>query len=224
VRELRKTGFRVVCGIQNYEQVEDLYGRNGAVTITTNLSNKVILRATDANSAERQSKVIGDARFQVTKLGASAGSDGKTSTNTNVNEEVSRLVLASEISSLPDLTAFVKFAGEETAFYTSIPIYGVDQKLIETEDKPKALPAPSGLSHGHLESVPAPTAREQVDKMLKQIGGDDWDSERLKDETLKKLEWMKGHTQEKFTLAQAKARQVLADRLDKSDTKKEKDE
>lgn len=123
VTELRKTGFRVVVGIQNYEQVEHLYGRNGAITITNSLSNKVILRATDAMSAERQSKLIGDARFQVMKLGQSSGGDGKRSTNRSVSEEVVRVVLASEITSLPTLQGFVKLAGQDTTYLTPIPVY-----------------------------------------------------------------------------------------------------
>lgn len=123
VTELRKTGFRVVAGIQNFEQVELLYGRNGAITITNSLSNKVILRATDATSAERQSKLIGDARYQVMSLGQSAGTDGKRSTTSSVKEEVVRVVLASEITALPTLQGFVKLAGEETTYLTPIPVY-----------------------------------------------------------------------------------------------------
>ena len=123
VTELRKTGFRVVAGIQNFEQVELLYGRNGAITITNSLSNKVILRATDAASAERQSKLIGDARYQVMTLGQSSGTDGKRSTTQSVKEEVVRVVLASEITTLPTLQGFVKLAGEDTTYQTPIPVY-----------------------------------------------------------------------------------------------------
>ena len=123
VTELRKTGFRVVAGIQNFEQVELLYGRNGAITITNSLSNKVILRATDATSAERQSKLIGDARYQVMSLGQSSGTDGKRSTTQSVKEEVVRVVLASEITALPTLQGFIKLAGEETTYLTPIPVY-----------------------------------------------------------------------------------------------------
>lgn len=123
VTELRKTGFRVVAGIQNFEQVELLYGRNGAITITNSLSNKVILRATDAISAERQSRLIGDARYQVMTLGQSAGTDGRRTTTSSVNEEVVRVVLASEITALPTLQGFVKLAGQETTFLTPIPVY-----------------------------------------------------------------------------------------------------
>ena len=61
VTELRKTGFRVICGIQNYEQVEQRYTRTGAVTITNNLSNKVILRANNEVAAKRASDLIGSA-------------------------------------------------------------------------------------------------------------------------------------------------------------------
>ena len=121
VTELRKTGFRVVVGIQNFEQVEDLYGRSGAVTVTNSLSNKVILRATDAASAERQSKVIGDARHRVFQVSRTSGE--KASHTQSARDEVERVVLPSEIMALPDLTAFVKLAGADTVHLTPIPVY-----------------------------------------------------------------------------------------------------
>lgn len=98
VTELRKTGFRVVCGIQNYEQVEQRYTRTGAVTISNNLSNKVILRANNEVAAERASKLIGDARHRITTRGSSG-----QGMSTNVQESVERVVLPSQILSLPDL-------------------------------------------------------------------------------------------------------------------------
>ena len=119
VTELRKTGFRVVCGIQNYEQVEQRYTRTGAVTISNNLSNKVILRANNEVAAERASKLIGDARHRITTRGSSG-----QSTSTNVQETVERVVLPSQILSLPDLHAYVRFAGAEQTLATQIPIFG----------------------------------------------------------------------------------------------------
>lgn len=115
VTELRKTGFRVIVGIQNYEQIEQRYSKTGAATISNNLSNKVIFRANGSEAAERASKLIGDVRNRVTSV---------SSTSTvSVNEQVERVVLASEILALPDLHAFVKFAGSDTALLTEIPIY-----------------------------------------------------------------------------------------------------
>jgi hypothetical protein len=132
VTELRKTGFRVVCGIQNFEQIEARYGKHSAVTITNNLSNKVMFRATSGDAAERQSKTIGDARNRVTTHGSSrgTGSDGKSTSSSSIStsDVVDRVVLASQISGLPDLHAYVKFSGSDEVLVTTIPIYGKETK------------------------------------------------------------------------------------------------
>ncbi|WP_405402754.1 type IV secretion system DNA-binding domain-containing protein [Paracoccus sp. Ld10] len=121
---LRKTGFRVVCGIQNYEQIEKFYTSAGAKTITNNMVNKVILRATDPTTADRQSKLIGDARFRIFKASESASAGGK-GVSLSMEEKVERLVLPSELSNLAPLNAFVIFSGDETTYRTPIPVYGL---------------------------------------------------------------------------------------------------
>lgn len=130
VTELRKTGFRVVVGIQNYEQIEQRYSKTGAATIGNNLSNRIIFRANGPDAAERASKLIGDARHRVTSISTSSSSSsgdrsGSSSSGSSiaVTEQVERVVLPSEILALPDLTAFVKFAGSDTALMTEIPVY-----------------------------------------------------------------------------------------------------
>ena len=126
VTQLRKTGFRVVAGIQNYEQIEEVYGRNGAATIVNNLSTKIIFRATDGAAAERQSRMIGDARHRITTTNASVtrGRDNKSATTSiSTHDTVERVVLPSEIAALPDLRAYVKVAGADTVKLTDVPVY-----------------------------------------------------------------------------------------------------
>lgn len=132
VTELRKTGFRVVVGLQNYEQIAALYGREGAATLSNSLSNKVIFRATDADSAERQSRLIGERRVKVTTKGenfgrnSGSGDNGSTytsGTSYSHSEQTERAILASEIMALPDLTALVRFAGESEVYLTKIAPY-----------------------------------------------------------------------------------------------------
>jgi type IV secretory pathway TraG/TraD family ATPase VirD4 len=130
VTELRKTGFRVAVGIQNYEQIEQRYSKTGAATIGNNLSSRIIFRANGPDAAERASKLIGDARHRVTSISTSSSNSsgdrsGSSSSGSSiaVTEQVERVVLPSEILALPDLTAFVKFAGSDTALLTEIQIY-----------------------------------------------------------------------------------------------------
>lgn len=129
VTELRKTGFRVVCGIQTYEQIEMRYGSLSAVTITDNMSNKVIMRPNGAKTAERQSRLLGQTRVLTRTMSSSqtAGSqtrEGSQSQSWSVQESVETAVLPAELLNLPDLVAYVRFAGEGVTHLTPVPIYG----------------------------------------------------------------------------------------------------
>lgn len=225
--QLRKTGFCVVCGVQSFEQIEDTYGAKGAVSITNNMGNKVILQASDPTSAERQSKLIGDARFRVFKASESRN-DGKVGVTRSMEEKVERLVLPAEIQNLAPLNAFVIFNGDDTTYRTPVPIYQATDTLIEADQGPKALPAPSGPTPAQIELQEAlqdgeavtlrntggegPQPWVKVDMLLKQIGG-----ESFKAETLEKLGWVRGQAHEKFVIAHERARQLLAKTLDKTE-------
>lgn len=242
VTELRKTGFRVVVGIQNYEQVEALYGRSGAVTITNNLSNKVVMRANDSGTGERQSRLIGDARFRRFSASQTTQANGG-SLSQSAQDEVSRIVLASEITSLPDLTALVHWAGSDTWFYTSLPIYQPGefdaQKRVEAQEVAGLLPAPPEPPTPEQEALQArlrasgpitPAAMDQtegprpawsqVDELLRKIGGPEWEGERFRAKVLARLGWHpetgwdEGRT--KVSRAYENARALLAKTIDRA--------
>lgn len=126
--ELRKTGVRLVVGLQDYDQVEEIYGRHRAASITNNLSNKLILRATSGAAAERLSHSLGE--HKVVVHGESSSKSKKFMGDTTKTESISlserdeRIVMASEILSLPDLTGFVRMTGESTVYKTPIPVHG----------------------------------------------------------------------------------------------------
>lgn len=124
--ELRKTGFCIVVGVQNIEQIEQRYTKTGARTINSNLSSKVFFRVNDPDAAERISKTIGDARHVVRSYSTSGSPEKGRSES--VAEQVERLVLASDIQALENLHAFVKTAGSDTTYRTIIPIFGKDGK------------------------------------------------------------------------------------------------
>lgn len=247
VTQLRKTGFCLVVGIQNYEQIEEIYGRNGAITITGNMSNKVIMRATDSTSAERQSKVIGDARFEVMKVSEGRNTNaqgGGTSINRTVEEKVERVVLPSEISTLPDLQSFVMFSGADTVRMTPIPIYQPGeasdpaQTTSETpQDAPSPAPAPAAseaelaAAQDALRGSEAITPQNmggegkqpfaEVDRLLRQIGGESWDGERFRRQIMTQLGWAKGQTLEKSAAAYERARQILVSTTDRGEIEQE---
>ena len=126
--KLRKTGMRLTVGMQDYDQIEDLYGRSRAASITNNLSNKMVLRSTSPQSAERLAKTLGD--HKVTMLTENTGRSNRTmeiashSKTTNMSEKIENVVMPATIQGLPDLRAYVKMAGEQKIIKTKVPVYG----------------------------------------------------------------------------------------------------
>lgn len=125
--ELRKTGVRLVIGMQDYDQIENIYGRSRAASITNNLSNKLVLGTSNPTAAERLSKMLGEQRVlmhgrtenQSKNFFAGSGTEGTSQT-----EREERIVMASEIQSLPRLVGFCKMAGSDTVYKTPVPVFG----------------------------------------------------------------------------------------------------
>ena len=126
--KLRKTGMRLAVGMQDYDQIEDLYGRSRAASITNNLSNKMVLRSTSPQSAERLAKTLGD--HKVTMLTENTGKSNRAlevasrSRSTNMSEKIENVVMPATIQGLPDLRAYVKMAGEDKIIKTKVSVYG----------------------------------------------------------------------------------------------------
>lgn len=104
--KLRKRKVSVVVAFQSISQLEQHYGRENAETLLNCFSSKVILRSVDGNTAERLSRELGERErwkksYTVTGVGGS----------TTQAQHVERLVLPSQIQSLPDLHGYIKLAG-----------------------------------------------------------------------------------------------------------------
>lgn len=109
----RKHGLRVVAGIQSVAQLDKTYGKDGAQTLRSCFRNLIVLASTKADPAtcEEMSKALGEHEVERDKY-AKTTSSKSTSTNRNEERTRERVVTASEIASLPDLTAYVAFAGD----------------------------------------------------------------------------------------------------------------
>lgn len=106
----RKAGGCLALGMQTVAQLRDRYGDNMAQTILSCLSSWLVLRSTDAETAEYVSKYIGD--VDRTKMKRSHNSsDSGDSQGHNEEQSTSRAVMASEIQALPNLEGFVRLAG-----------------------------------------------------------------------------------------------------------------
>ncbi|WP_323815684.1 type IV secretion system DNA-binding domain-containing protein [Cellvibrio sp. NN19] len=102
----RKYGLSLMLGIQNIHQLYSIYGKDEALSILGSAGLNVILRTPDPETSDYLSRTIGDAesvREQTTTNSQGSSSIQKL-------QETKRTVLPSEISSLPDLVGFIKFA------------------------------------------------------------------------------------------------------------------
>ncbi len=111
----RKHGFRILPGIQSYAQMDQTYGKNDATTLKNSFRNTLSLGISemDTYTAEEISKGLGEHEVIRNKKSVSIGGLGNGSRGNIAPESVrERLVLPSEIHTLPDLTGYLKFSGD----------------------------------------------------------------------------------------------------------------
>ena len=110
--ESRQFGGCFVLGIQVFSALRDLYGRNGAETVSGLCGTRVVLAAPDQETARWSAESLG--RGEVTEYaeglsyGASTMRDGVSLTQ---RREMRPLALPSEIMRLENLHGYLKFPG-----------------------------------------------------------------------------------------------------------------
>ncbi len=121
----RKHGLRVVAAIQSASQLDTIYGKTEAITLRSCFRNLIALggSVTDPDTAEIISKGLGEHEVLRDKKGTSSGRQTFSSTtSSNENNVKERIVLPSDITSLRDLEAFIKFAGDWPVAHHRFPI------------------------------------------------------------------------------------------------------
>lgn len=119
VTRLRKSNVAVVGAIQDLSQLVERYGRETAQTLFGCFSNRLFLRCTASDLAEKVARELGEAEYEETRTQTATSrnrqSQSRTSTgeNTSFSSQYTRspVQLATEIRNLPDRTGFVTFAG-----------------------------------------------------------------------------------------------------------------
>lgn len=133
----RKHGLRIVAGLQSTAQLDDIYGEKEAQTLRACFRSLVVLGGakTDPKTCEDMSKSLGEHEVERDKYGKSSGSKSSVSKNEERNRE--RVVMPSEIASLPDLTGYVAFAGDfPIAKFKLVPltfknrVQGVEERAV----------------------------------------------------------------------------------------------
>jgi type IV secretory pathway TraG/TraD family ATPase VirD4 len=109
----RKRGLAVVIGFQNVAQTRAVYGRDGAITLTSSPTTKLIMRSDEPETARWASDLIGShetERLQMTQLaGLSTYREG---VNLSPHRSVEHLVLPAEIQQLRPFNGYLCIAGE----------------------------------------------------------------------------------------------------------------
>lgn len=107
----RKMGGCLLLGLQSVSQLQDRYGDKAAQTILSCLSSWLVLRCSDADTAEYISKYIGDAEIsRMTRGESSSETGGSDSLNEQIQTQ--RAVMPVELQRLANLQGYFKLAGD----------------------------------------------------------------------------------------------------------------
>ena len=103
----------MLAGLQSTAQLDRSYGREAAIVIRSCFRNLLVLSLarSDPDTAEILSKALGEREVDRVQRSAQKGAQG-ISHGVNLQCATERLVLPSELTQLPDLTAYVALAGD----------------------------------------------------------------------------------------------------------------
>jgi len=110
----RKRGLAVVMGFQNVSQLRSIYGRDGAVTLTSSPTTKVILRCDEAETARWASDLIGSHEIERLSMTQLAGlSTYREGVNLQPHRGTEHIVTPAEIQLLKSLRGYLCVAGND---------------------------------------------------------------------------------------------------------------
>ncbi|MEW4339621.1 type IV secretion system DNA-binding domain-containing protein [Chromobacterium vaccinii] len=130
----RKHGLRIAACIQDWAQLEEVYGKDAAKTLLACFRNYLIFGASNAYNAERASEILGKQQVIRRHVSTNTGLRGGTTHSQQVVPPES-VILDSEISNLKDLTGYVLF-GEDfpiakiTVPYGSYPVHATALDIV----------------------------------------------------------------------------------------------
>ncbi|MBU2857802.1 type IV secretion system DNA-binding domain-containing protein [Acidithiobacillus ferrooxidans] len=104
--EGRKYGLSAILGLQNYPQLRETWGKDGAAVLLGLPRTRLILRVGDAETADEMSKELGEKKVLRTNHSSSQGASSSTSESQAIVTE--RAVLPSEIAQLPNMVGYLR--------------------------------------------------------------------------------------------------------------------
>ena len=110
--ESRQFGGCFVLGVQVISALRDLYGRNGAETISGLCGTRVVLAAPDRDTAQWSADSLGRSEVEEVAEGFSYGANTiRDGVSLTPRRELRALALASEIMRLENLSGYLRFPG-----------------------------------------------------------------------------------------------------------------
>lgn len=109
----RKHNICVVSGIQSTAQLDRIYGRESAIVLRSCFRNLVVFAVakSDPDTAEMLSRSLGEREVDRQQHSRSEGPNGITK-GVSLQRVSERIAIASQITELPNLSAFVALAGD----------------------------------------------------------------------------------------------------------------
>jgi type IV secretory pathway TraG/TraD family ATPase VirD4 len=138
VTENRKHNNPIVIGCQGRSQLESRYGQD-AETMIAQPATKILLRTSEPAAAEWASKAIGEIEIErLTESRRDAWGISWDQSHLSLHRQIERLVMASEMEGLDDLTGYVKL-GNTVA---PLQIRYLDLATRAQDFVPRVAPAP----------------------------------------------------------------------------------
>ncbi len=159
--ESRSKGFCEIVATQSLPQLEKLIGKDGVRSLFQLLSTKIIGQYDEPDGQKFICQYLGEQEIKKTKEGYSEGSkinDGRVSTNEE--EKNKKIVLESELSSLPPLNFFLKIGS-----------YPLTQIAFEYQD-------PRDITQALIEKMKPFFDMERVEEIVK-LEKEEEDKERI---------------------------------------------
>lgn len=109
----RKKGFRILPGVQSLAQLRRTYGEDDALTLRNSFRSVALfgIASLDTYTAEEFSRGLGEHTVVRKADSASFGGNGGPRGTAAFRQDTERLVSPAEIHQLPNLTGYIKLAG-----------------------------------------------------------------------------------------------------------------
>ena len=162
LKEGRQFGACYALGVQVQSQLREIYGQDGAQTISGLCRNRVVLGASDRETAEWYAGALGKREIKRLEEGFSYGASIiRDGVSFNAREKSELIVMPEEILNLRNLTGYIKMAEGFPAARFHLPYHHFDRIAAAYIERPGA------------QELAERTERQKIDKkqMTKAVKG-----------------------------------------------------